>query len=548
MLSPASTVLLRTLLSPALLPLVTSFQHGIYVDMLPFLVLDVVPRRSQLHLFPMGTRTITDCNDAMALIFHPLFSVWFATHGLDRLPKLVACLPFLRFVVADYAAWAGHVDLLEWCHRTYGIETLHSTVDIAAERQHVDVLCYVLAQDDFDKAIDMATLESAAKAGHLVVLRCLVESCLVTLSRNNILQLLEAALQAGTMDIVVYLLDDVLASSDIVHEAWCVPCAALAGHHALTLALLDRGFATLDLSLDAAAEGGSVELVAYLHDLGGFDCTTHAMDTAAASGHLDVVRWLHANRTEGCSFNAVCHAATRGHVDIVAFLYEAYPTLVTGCRALMTSSIDTAAAHGHWSLVRCVLQHNLGACPANLLDSVAERGNLDTAQWLVHNQTTLGFQTTWTTEAMDMAAEHGHLAMMTWLHERDPTIGCSPNAGYKALANGHVDIVRWLFARRLYDRVTASAALKAIQNGHITSVEAFEATIFTPECVDATDALRAAALFRHVKMVRWLLQHQVHACAACALGFMEENGAEDIVVHVLRLHATKHKGACRCRV
>ncbi|KAF0716179.1 Aste57867_2983 [Aphanomyces stellatus] len=100
---------------------------------------------------------------------------------------------------------------------------------------------------------------------------------------------------------------------------------------------------------------------------------------------------------------------------------------------------------------------------------------------------------------MEKAAEHGHLTMMTWLHERDPTIGCSPNAGYKALANGHVDIVRWLFARRLYDRVTASATPKAIQNGHIMSVEAFEATIFTPECVDATDALRAAALFRRLR-------------------------------------------------
>jgi hypothetical protein len=45
------------------------------------------------------------------------------------------------------------------------------------------------------------------------------------------------------------------------------------------------------------------------------------MDAAASGGHLDAVKWLHANRTEGCTSDALYRAAQYGHFEVVKWLY-----------------------------------------------------------------------------------------------------------------------------------------------------------------------------------------------------------------------------------
>ncbi|CAN0170563.1 unnamed protein product, partial [Discosporangium mesarthrocarpum] len=76
-------------------------------------------------------------------------------------------------------------------------------------------------------------------------------------------------------------------------------------------------------AMDAAAAGGHLQILKYLHEHrpeGG--CTKYAMNQAAAGGHLDVVKWLHDNRSEGCTEKAMDGAAERGHLETLIWLHE----------------------------------------------------------------------------------------------------------------------------------------------------------------------------------------------------------------------------------
>ncbi|EGZ08861.1 hypothetical protein PHYSODRAFT_355892, partial [Phytophthora sojae] len=73
--------------------------------------------------------------------------------------------------------------------------------------------------------------------------------------------------------------------------------------------------------LDAAARGGYLEVVEFLHRQKA-KCTTRAMNGAAANGHLDVVEWLHINRKEGCAQTAMDGAAANGYLPVGQWLHE----------------------------------------------------------------------------------------------------------------------------------------------------------------------------------------------------------------------------------
>ncbi|OQR95762.1 ankyrin repeat [Thraustotheca clavata] len=72
--------------------------------------------------------------------------------------------------------------------------------------------------------------------------------------------------------------------------------------------------------VNEAAKIGHLELITRLHeDNAAF--TTDAMDLAAFNGHLNIVQFLHENRTEGCTKRAMDRAAGRNHINIVKFLH-----------------------------------------------------------------------------------------------------------------------------------------------------------------------------------------------------------------------------------
>jgi hypothetical protein len=71
------------------------------------------------------------------------------------------------------------------------------------------------------------------------------------------------------------------------------------------------------------------------------------MDAAASGGHLDAVKWLHANRTEGCTIDALYQAAEEGHFEVVKLAVREPPRVshVYGHRFGLST----------WALPHCVL-------------------------------------------------------------------------------------------------------------------------------------------------------------------------------------------------
>ncbi|GAB9477465.1 hypothetical protein Gpo141_00014543, partial [Globisporangium polare] len=56
---------------------------------------------------------------------------------------------------------------------------------------------------------------------------------------------------------------------------------------------------------------GHLEVIKFLHENRGDDCTTTAMDEAATNGHIEVVEYLNRNRTEDCRVGALSECRKR---------------------------------------------------------------------------------------------------------------------------------------------------------------------------------------------------------------------------------------------
>ncbi|KAF0683768.1 Aste57867_24202 [Aphanomyces stellatus] len=412
----------------------------------------------------------------------------------------------------------------------------HSLVVIATERYHVSVLEYIFARHVVD--IEMATLQFAIKQTptnfHLV--RTLVEHGRNSLLPDDLLKLLKDALTVGSIEIVDFLLDEVIASPDVVQNAWCVVQAAKEGHEHLTFALLERGFGRSGLSIFVAATGGSLNLIQHLHDLRGFDCTTKAMDYAASCGHLDVIRWLHANRHVGCTRNAVSRAANSGHLAVVQFLHAEYPALFD--HEYLSAFADAVGASApSWPIVKYLLEHHLCACPTDLVDSAFACIQIDDVLWWHSNPTTLGLQLTCSSHALDYAADHGHIKCSTGSTSTSRVLYVrTRQAGYYAISNGRFDFFDWLVEIEYLGTVYTTAIQNAISSGHVATVDFLE-DFLSPPMVVGVEALKAAAHSRQVKMVRWLLQRSI-GCPKCTLRYIAGEGQHDLVTYLLEQRAT----------
>ncbi|KAF0690027.1 Aste57867_18536 [Aphanomyces stellatus] len=360
----------HVLLSKALVLVVTSFQCGIFEDMLIFLQVNVRRRHRVLQ-----TTLPDDAFDrAMETTFQLCFAPWLAARGFGRLLKLFACLPFLHNVVLDYAAWSGHLALLDWLNTFQPLKSLdrHSFVAIAAEKHRLGVLELLHARGYWE-VVDMATMIRIVKAGYRPVERYLLEQNQpIAMADKALMRLFVAAIDSGCMTAVHYFLDRVGPSA--MRDDKCITKAAAAGHSDVTLALLDRGFDGSDLTIDVAASGGGLALVLHLHDVGGYHCTTSAIDMAARNGHMDVLLWLHANRKEGCSINAMVFAIEQGQLDIVQFLRDWYPTGTNPSQLARAAVVATSK--GHWFVAQYLLQHKLCSYTSDILDRVADGGYL----------------------------------------------------------------------------------------------------------------------------------------------------------------------------
>jgi hypothetical protein len=132
-------------------------------------------------------------------------------------------------------------------------------------------------------------------------------------------------------------------------------------------------------------------------------------------------------------------------------------------------------------LVRNKIQSSL-----NVIDLVADKGNLETLKWLSRFSVEIC-----TSDAMDYAAREGHLDIIKWLHF-NRTEGCTKRAMNYAAREGHLDIVKWL---------------------HINRNEG---------C--STYAMNWACSYGHLEMVKWLHYNRREGCTKDAYVWASEYG------------------------
>ncbi|CAM9288190.1 unnamed protein product, partial [Heterosigma akashiwo] len=153
-------------------------------------------------------------------------------------------------------------------------------------------------------------MESAAKRGHLKVIKWFTKNCFQSRSlfAPNII---DTAARAGHLPVVEWLHAE--------HPR--IGCTFMA--------------------MDGASFAGHLPVVEWLHAHRAEGCTSSALDLAAGNGHLPVAEWLHAHRAEGGSVLAMDLAAGNGHLPVVEWLHA---RRAEGCTPLARR---LAAQNGH---------------------------------------------------------------------------------------------------------------------------------------------------------------------------------------------------------
>ncbi|KAF0683658.1 Aste57867_24303 [Aphanomyces stellatus] len=243
------------LLSPELLALITSYQKGIYEDMLPFLAQEV----------PTWTLEASDVSRSKSYnAIRPSLLAWLGRWRLGRLPTLFDCLPFLRDVVLFHAVKTHDMALVDW---------------------------FLTHMDAYLRALPLFLLDLAADANALDVMLALHGHGHQSYSDGAI----KSAIQHCNLPMLHFLRDQ---TRSIVpdFDVHCIGQAIAQGKLDVVQWLLNNGQLSdvTSASLVHAARSGHLETLTLLHDAGyGNDVDRMAVTRAAASfGHVHIVRWL----------------------------------------------------------------------------------------------------------------------------------------------------------------------------------------------------------------------------------------------------------------
>ncbi|KAF0726473.1 hypothetical protein Ae201684P_021122 [Aphanomyces euteiches] len=120
----------QALMSPDILQLICQFQPGLWEDMLSFLPLQGINHAFEITLAHM---------DDIQVVLMP----WYNVYGLGRIPRLVAALPFMKFIVLAFSARVGDTQLLRALARTCKVDIVPRVGDlltIAIDSNQVDVI------------------------------------------------------------------------------------------------------------------------------------------------------------------------------------------------------------------------------------------------------------------------------------------------------------------------------------------------------------------------------------------------------------------------
>lgn len=374
----------------------------------------------------------------------------------------------------------GHSEAAQWLRTNTSPrpESLKKIMQAAGTAGNVDVIWW-LYEDHYAVAED--ALWSAQLGSKWGTVRWIFENC--ELEDPTIHW--SAAARCGELTFLkyAYALDVGRPNKDTMH-------AAATGGHLDVLEWL-HSVVGLPLRSEAArnaAENGHLEVVQWIRDNGCPGWEDGIMNAAASGGHLDVLTWLHDNCSEVCDASTMYRAARSGSLDVVEWVNDHYMWEDSSGFAMYT-----AARSGRLEIVKW-LHANRTECSTAVMDGTARFGHLEVLKWLQLNRTE-----GCTVQAMNWAAGNGHLEIVKWLHDMRSE-GCSAKAMDEAASNGHLAVVKWLHYNRS-EGCTRDAMTKAIKNGnfevvlflaeHRSEGFDFEVTVLHIPCLELTQWLLA---------------------------------------------------------
>jgi hypothetical protein len=295
---------------------------------------------------------------------------------------------------ANFAARAGHVDVLDWIEERFGdmMHDFHSASEIsasAAEEGRTSVLSWVLTNE---YPIDEDVFELAARGGHLDTLKWLhvhVES--TGEEEEGEYGAIQArvcveAARGGHLDVLEWILANGGSVTFLDFEA-----AALGGHLSVLEWLLQHSDAVMAHRLQSAlvcgnfcakaAEGGNVAVLRWLR---GYGCVwdTAVCDAAARFGHTALLQWAWENKCPYDS-NVLLHAARGGRLEVVKWAF--------------------ARGHEEYGMNPDVVSVFWDALMKNASLVACQYGHAEVFDWFLQNGCAID------TRAAEFACVHGHL-------------------------------------------------------------------------------------------------------------------------------------------
>ncbi|KAF0699248.1 Aste57867_10175 [Aphanomyces stellatus] len=514
------------LLSRELMATVASFQRGHYAMAMPFVSIELPVRHARGCSWQIFNSTALD-------VMHAALVDWLEVWSVVTLPKLFACLPYMREVIAQDAVWFNQVSLVQHLHETFGLASFATClVDVAAEANNMAMLQMLHGLGCQSHSADAA--EWAAGRGNLPMVEYLYRHGLglcevdkMTWSRPS----------RGHVQVLAFLLDHHDSNHGQISTQAMV-MAARKGWVDLVDRLNTMGAPYTNAVLRVAAMFGHVDVVQWVHCHRPDQQFREAVYAAANKGHLPVIESLHDQHVFPANPISASTAAANGHLDVLLYLHRA------GLCYFSWDAVEQAARHGHLAVVQWLLDYKLDLqwidatheWTAQVVDDAAGNNHLDVVQWLVQH-----CHAPVSTDAMDYAAKNGHLGMVQWLHEHT-SVGCTVNAVDFAAENNHMEVVQWLLANRV-EGCSINAMNWAAQQGHLEMIEFLHAT--RPQgCT--TNAMDSAASNGHLKVVQWLHSHRNEGCTRSALHQASKNGDLKMVKWLLanRVEVCAAASAC----
>jgi hypothetical protein len=263
--------------------------------------------------------------------------------------------------------------------------------------------------------------------------------------------------------------------------------------------------------MPAAAQGGSVNMLAWLLQLG-CAASTHVASAAAAAGHMQALCFL---RQRGCPWDPACWIGAARREDIGMMQYLLAGGCYWGDNTTANGPCAVAAAARHLKAVKFLHEHG---CPWSDACTLAAAVNNDQCmlQWL-HE-----YGCEWSEQACTAAARNANLNMLIYLRER----GCpwEPRAVACAAAEcGSVQIINWLRRKEQEQQqqqqqqeavFTADTMRSAASTGQTALCE----LLCSLQCPCNSAACVSAARGGHVSTLRWLCEHGCphHADSVCS--------------------------------